>query len=586
MATTSFNCKRIYKSIMAGANNIIENSETLNEANGFPVPDSDTGYNLSYLMDYISRKVSLSDRISQLMENLSNAAISGARGNSGAIFSQFFTGFKSKSPDAELIESTSLVDCFKSGYEYAYKAISNPVEGTILTAMRSFAESLETYSNSEVDFQTSMDKAFTNLNATVAETKNTLKAQIDLKSEDAGALAFMYFIKGFKDNLFHKDGEKKEILDTVKIPKFKNVEEVYEQDLTFKFCTEILVNKNQDVNRSKLNEILNSYGDSVVISENESLLRVHVHTNAPDQVTKTMSKLGRIIETKADNMVMQQNLSKSHKGKIALVIDSIADLPQDFLSEDTYQLPMNLIADNVTYQDKRTVYNDLLKSKNVSSAQLTREQVEQFLLPIFDRYDQVLVITVSSKMSGIYDRYKEIQRDYPNKIKIIDSKQNSVAQGLLVNQAIELLNKDSSIDQIINEIENIIPRSKIYVSLPNLDAMVKSGRLNEKLGWLLRKLGFLPLVTINEKGQGKIEGKAFSQESNEKLFYKILEDKKDLIEQYALVHVNCPDRVKETGHRLTSLLGKPPLYIDKASSIIGNFSGDGSIAIGYILKES
>lgn len=172
---------RIYNSIIAGASNIIKHSEILNETNGFPLPDKDTGSNLSYLMKYIIRNLKKSSNLKTLMNNLSDAAILGARGNSGSIFSQFFVGF-GKGID------NNILDAFEQGYKFAYNSVKNPVEGTILTVMRDFKESTK---------DKSLEESVKKLKSSVKDTKSELKDFTENKYVDAGALAFQYFVEDF-----------------------------------------------------------------------------------------------------------------------------------------------------------------------------------------------------------------------------------------------------------------------------------------------------------------------------------------------------------------------------------------------------
>ncbi len=581
------NSHQIYHGIMTGAEKIIENSDLLNESNGFPVPDRDTGNNLSYLMEYIGRQAKKSNNINEMMGSVSNAAIIGARGNSGAIFSQFFTGFENQSPRGESMDSETLVSCFKSGYEYAYHAIKNPVEGTILTAMRSFADSFELLLKREADLRQAIDGAFKTLVDTVKETKYTLKAQSKLHAEDAGAIAFLYFIEGFLEIIMSD----RIITDKSYADLGRNLEvsvdfeHSFDTDLAYRFCTEVLVKKKNSFNRTELEGFIEPLGDSLVVSENKELLRIHVHTDEPKEVVKKMSSYGSILEAKADDMEMQYSLSRKHPDEIALVIDTIADLPDEEFPDFVYQLPMTLMADKVSYQDKRTVYPELLDKKRISSSQLNREQVRTFLEPIIKRHKHVVILTVSSKMSGLYERYEEVIHSDPDKVTLIDTKLNSVAQGLVAHRAIELMSQTKDLKVIKEEIESAISRTKIYVSILNLDGMVNSGRLSERIGWILKKSGFLPLITINKEGEGTVEGLAFNRKQNEKLFYKKAASIKDKIESYALVHAYAPERVHEAAEKLTEILGKPPQYIEGISSVVINFAGIGSIAIGYTLKE-
>lgn len=585
MSEMVIDASQIYKGIMGGAKNIILNTEKLNESNGFPVPDRDTGSNLSYLMYYILKNTTKSQDFNEFIESVTDAAILGARGNSGSIFSQFFRGFGIKKSSTNKIHISELSDFFKNGYEYAYKSIKNPMEGTILTAMRSFAESLD-QNIKENDLVNIFEKSYQILEDTVEKTKYMLKEHTRSKYEDAGALAFLYFVKGFIDQaILNKEIDISEMGIEEKTF-YEDLKVDHEMDMGIKnrFCTEVLIRRDSSNDRESLVKLLESIGDSLVINDNEKFMRIHVHTNRPDEVSKLMDKYGQILEVKSDDMKMQKSLSMEHKKEIALVIDTIADIPFDRQNDFVYQLPINLMADNVSYQDKRTVYKELFDNKKVTSSQLNTKQVRKFIEPIINSYEHVIVLTVSSKMSGLYDRFDELKAEFKDKMTLIDTKLNSVAEGLIVEKAMELIRNKKELAIIKNEIEKYIENTKIYVSIPNLNAMIRSGRLNNKIGFVLKKSGFLPLVTINKHGEGKIEGVAFTKKKNEKMFYNVARKNKDKIKFYAISHSYDEKRANEAAKKFEEIIGFPPLYIEQVSGTVANFSGEGSLAIGFTLK--
>lgn len=587
MVAITINVLNLYNGLVNGAMKVIKNRSILNERNEFPVADRDTGNNLAYLMDYIIRNIERTNRIDSLLAEVSNTAILGARGNSGAIFSQFFIGFEKGNIRGEEINFAELTSMFHKGYEYAYQSIKDPVEGTILTAMATFVSTLNENKNSDQRVLTVLDCVLAELRRTVANTKFTMKKMINAKNEDAGALAFLYFVEGFIEGMLMDEVIEISLLEKIPTEYLEDGKEIHELDreITYRFCTEVLIKDFQIDVRSQIENQLALMGDSIVLSANDHLMRVHIHTNTPDKVAELMDSIGEIIEIKADDMIIQNRLSVTHENEIALVIDSIADLPLSLQKDFVFQIPMNLIVNNVSYQDKRTVFKGLFNKKEISSSQLNQEQVRTFLTPIVNKYRHVIVLTVSSKMSGLYDRFSEAIADYPDKVTLWDTKLNSVAEGLIANQAMKWIYNGLDVQTIGKNIENMIARTQILVSVPNLDAMIQSGRLNQKVGGLLKKIGLLPLITINSEGAGKIKEIAFNKNQNEKLFYKMILKNREKIENYALAHTYSENKVEEVAKRLTEMIGKPPLFVEQVSGVVANFSGVGSIAIGFTLKS-
>ncbi len=582
--------EHIYSGIIAGAERVSEYRDLLNEANAFPVPDKDTGNNLSHLMQKILGDLMPKGSIKDLLDDVSNLAIIGARGNSGAIFSQFFYGFSTFAPNTDGMTTDDLINCFQSAQVYANNAIESPVEGTIITVIRIWADALKRVFSPHKSLSQIYKEAYPELRSSVEKTKYTLKVQRKMQAEDAGAKAFLYFIEGFMPMLINRvvDYKPSERIVFEKIEHITHKNIIETQDIKNRYCTEVLLYKNNDCDRKEIEQALNQIGDSVVISENETMLRVHVHTNYPSKVIDMLYDKGTIIESKADNMVSQFELTKKHDKKIALVIDSIADIDFARLNDDTYLLPVNILIDNVSYEDKVTALPRLINPGSASSSQPNKTQVRTFLQPIVKAYDDILVITVSSKMSGIYDRFHEVISELQSdaNIYLIDSKQNSVAEGLIVDYALRFINEGLCAAEIRDKLVSVIKRSKIYVSLPNLKGMVASGRLNERIGKILQFTGFLPLISINSDGEGVTKGIAFSKKKNQRLLLEKIRDVKDSIESYAIVHSQNDELAKKMADDITDIVGKEPLYIDEISSVIRLFSGPGSVAIGYVLGEN
>ena len=576
----------LYAALVSGASRIEANQDVLNQANGFPVPDRDTGSNLAYLFGAIRRQMGQGTSVAVLLGSLSDIALRWARGNSGAIFSQYFNGlYQAARQMNEALPLHALAVLFQTGYEYAIKAVQSPKEGTILTAMRSFSEAFADALAKKQETE-ALTASLSTLRVAVDGTKNTLPQQKALQMPDAGAMAFLYFVEGFVDSII--SGAPVPAQDSAIIDITQEISQIHSDEvLTHRYCTEVLLEKAGTAPlQTKVHKVLFRLGDSQVVSETDSLLRAHVHSNHPDQVVDALSAFGRMVEVKADDMTCQQALSRDYPGQTALVIDSIADVPDSLLSEHVYRLPLNLLMDGVSYQDKRTMSASRVKENRarISSSQLNRSEVSAFLDPILCRYDRVLILCVSSRMSGLYDRFMEYKRAHPDRdITLVDSRLNSGAQGLLTLYASKMQKEGMAPQDIAARLEALRLRTKIYVSVPDLSAMVSSGRLNRRIGKLLMALRFLPLITINQKGEGSITGLTSSQKANQQLLLNKL--KKALVAEYALVYAGDPARARQAATAIRDALGQEPAYISDISSVVSLFAGEGAYAVAYIEKE-
>lgn len=589
--TDTISSQLLHRAILHGAVRARDQREQLNRINVFPVVDNDTGNNLAHTMQYILSHAQAGDDVRSTLKDIARSALIGARGNSGAIFSQYFHGLYHKSSEQAAISLSELGTYFHEAYEKAYRSLEKPVEGTVLTVMRAWAVSFQESLEERKSPQDLLNASLVKIKQSLDETTNTLKMLKSLGIVDAGALGFYYFMDGFVQALLGHDTA----LDTLREqPVTTWVEaDIHPTgdavDIPFRYCTEVLL-ESETLDADVLREMMHPLGDCLLVSAADNLARIHLHTNQPWEMVRRAAGQGKILEQKADDMIWQNLLASPHEPKIACVTDSIADLPQDFVYQhQVFQIPINIMVDGVSYLDKVTIDSQLL-GDNVaaaSTAQLNIEQIHSWLKPILQHYDKVVILTVSSRMSGTYDRFREalaeLADDAP-RIALIDTKVNSGAQGLLVREAVRLIEAGQPFEAIVETLEALKTRAKIVVSVLDIEPMARSGRVSERIGDLLIKLKFKPLISINPEGEGTIKGVAFSVERNWKNLIKALRGK--AIGDYVIVHADAPERAHALQKELVRLTGKEPLYITPISTAVTLFAGRGSVAAAYIEQEA
>ncbi len=589
MSLTAIQSLVFHQALLRGASRVESKRDELNRINGFPVPDRDTGNNLAYLMRALSQHAAHQGLLADTLAAISQTALINARGNSGAIFSQFFAGLadaarKARDTVRDTLPLSSLGEMFRCGYDFAYRSIAKPREGTVLTAMRAFSETLHELLSLGQDLAAAAKAAMARLRECVAQSARLLPQQRALRAPDAGAMAFFYFAEGFLGaltGLFASDSALEDI--SAGLP-----EETVEMEPTqagYRYCTEALIRLRPGADPDALRGTLAQMGDSLVVSANGDMARVHLHTDDAAATVDVMESLGALMEVKADDMLAQQRLAASYPGQCALVVDSIADAPAQAFGVHTYVLPMTLLADGVSYQDKRSISpaRVLKLSGKLTSSQLNLQEISAFLLPIAQKYDSVLILTVSAAMSGLHARVNEFIAQHPDlRLRAVDTRTNSAAEGLLALEAQRMLEAGKSMEETARHIEGMRSRAKILVSLPNLKAMVASGRLKERVGKLLMSLRFLPLVTINAHGEGTITGISFSRKRSDKLL--LAKIRNGNVEKYAVVHMNDLPRAQAAARRIQEATGLAPEYVTEISSVVANFSGDTAYAAAYLEK--
>ncbi len=336
-------------------------------------------------------------------------------------------------------------------------------------------------------------------------------------------------------------------------------------------------------------------GSSLVVGSTDKSIKIHIHTNNPDTLINILSENSSIIETKVDDMKNQHELKYQRKKDICLITDSIADLPKAFIDLNQIQvLPVEIELGNVTYLDKLTINNKYLFNVIESNKMFPKTaapsllRIRNLFNYLKNYYNEFIVITVSSKMSGTNNIFNLVKKDFPElKIKVINSNLNSVAQGLLVKSAANLISDNLELDLIENQLNQLKSKIKILVHLKSLDNMVKGGRIKKSLGFIAKILRLKPIVSIDKNGEGVVLGKSFGEKKNLRNIIKMIKQDHDKhkILKYAIVHEGNLKKVEYLKKKLVNLLGFEEEYIEGISSVIALNSGDGSIAVGYIMED-
>ena len=577
----------LYNAIINGAKAVINQERYLNEINVFPVKDADTGSNMTSLMKSILARSKIEETLKDTLESISNAALIGSKGNSGIIFSQFIYGFTKDIKD-EYIDDINLVKQLEKGYNHAYKAIDKPVEGTMITLMRSLYEILSIKKHTYNSFEDYLIKTNEALKTELNLTTNQLQILKKYNVVDAGALAFVIFIDGFINSVINKEEVKIENNNNEII---NNYDDLHNHDeINYRYCTEVLIEtklSNEDL-KSKINK----FGDSLVVGSNEQFTKIHIHTSKPSLLIEEVSKYAKIVTTKVDDMMNQYNISKNKNNDICILTDSIADISKSIIDEMGIQVfPISINVDGTIYYDKTTIKNNqllklILKSetfpKTSSPNTLTVIEVLEYLKKYFKK---IIVITVSSKMSSTYNVFKNAKAYLKTeKIEIIDSKLNSVSQGLLVLDAAKQIEQKVSFEDLVNNINRTINDTNILVRVKSLDNMVKGGRISKGLGRVGKLINLNPIVSIDNEGTGIVSSKVIGKKNS---FNKIIKEfkktyKKHGIRSYAITHVNNVKEAEKLKVALIKITNHKPEYVTEASSVIALNAGDGAVAVGFI----
>jgi DegV family protein with EDD domain len=593
MDNSKIDGRRFFYYFYAGAMRLLEHQQEINKLNVFPVPDADTGTNLAStfrsIMDAIRPMRSYKMTTSQIAE----AALTGARGNSGIIFAQFLSGLDQETCECNAISIKDFALSVKNSIRYLYEAIANPVEGTMLTVIREWAEYINQYHGIE-DFRTLMINSYEEARRSMLATSKRIKELTSTAVVDAGAKGFVVFLEGVVDLLKSND-----IRHLVRMEKPVVVDDIdididHGGKLTYRYCTEVLL-KGKDINRLQLEKMLEGYGDSIVVAGTSSIVRMHVHTDQPDKVIDNLRSHGKLVFQKADDMLLQYRVAHERKYRIALVTDSASDLPEDFLEEHQITMvPIYLYMDENQYLDRVTIRPErFYEIIDAEQPELTTSQpnIKSFVnlySRLASHYDSVIAVHLSSVLSGTFrtsqQAAEQVSRETGKRITVLDSKGLSGMFGLVVKRVAEAIEAGLSHDEILARYDHWVEKARVYAVVGSMKQLVRSGRISHMKGWFGRLLHLRPLVTIDRDGKAITNGMAFSQKKGLRKIIRILASDKEFARtgEYLVMHANTPRAAEALGRQIEKITGKRPAGYYSISPVLGLHLGAGSIGVAYM----
>lgn len=354
---SNINASKFQEMIQAAASRLNEQAEYVNSLNVFPVPDGDTGTNMGMTITNGAKDVAEkpAETVGQVAQILSKGLLMGARGNSGVILSQIFRGFGQYAKDYDELDGIHLANALQNGVEVAYKAVMKPVEGTILTVSRGAAELANRKTNETDDATAIMEAALEGAKIALAKTPDMLPVLKEVGVVDSGGQGLVYIYEGFLMALNGEFVPENPEQGLGAMDRMINLEHESEtsvagastSDIKYGYCTEIMVELGQgptareSYDHDNFQVYLAGIGNSLLVVDDEEIVKVHVHTEDPGLVMQEGLKYGRLVKVKVDNMRLQNegvaekektnnistSTSKSDWGLIAITAgDGLADI--------------------------------------------------------------------------------------------------------------------------------------------------------------------------------------------------------------------------------------------------------------------
>ena len=502
------------RALIAGMRRVVAQREHLNKINVFPVPDGDTGSNLAFtlgtvLSGALSRRA---HSAGELLRQVADDAIDGARGNSGAILAQFLQGAGEVAGDARVLTPALLARAAAAGAQQAHGALAQPREGTILSVIRAFAEAFQQQAASGVrDWRAGFAQAVQRARVALADTPKQLAVLRQAGVVDAGAQGFVDLLEGIE--AFIATGAQGEL--TVEACEAEFAGQHWHEDIdpAQRWCTECLVEADR-IDRDALRDTLAASGaGSLVIAGSERRVRVHAHVADPCALFVAASAFGKVGARKAEDMLAQHRTATRAQA-VAIVTDSGADLPQEVCE----RLDIHLVPVRVNFGEE-----DFLDKVSISPAEFYARLRQSAVLPqtsqpppgdfrrqfefLLAHHAALVYIGISRAVSGtLQSGESAAARVDAARATVVDSGHASCGQGLIAIAAAEAAARGESPAAIAALVARLRTRTVTYAIARDISFGVRGGRVPAWAEPVVKLLGVTPVAKMRADGKLGVHG--------------------------------------------------------------------------------
>jgi DegV family protein with EDD domain len=582
------------KALTSGIHRVVSEQDFLNRINVFPVADGDTGTNLSLSLGS-ALPVLQSDselHLGTMLAAVADALLDGSRGNSGAIVAQFFQGMSDSAGELNRFTPYTLSKAVALGNEYAHDALSNPQEGTILSVTAALANSLQRQSSAdgEDEFQPLIEVALDDLEGALAETTNQLDALRKAGVVDAGAKGFVSLIAGMAGYI--RDGTMSPVPD---------LSLLFSEDMSFdtsadgsesayRFCTECIVT-GPDIDRRKLRESLDELGDSLVLAGTKRKAKIHIHVDDPERVFELARAFGKLSAEKADDMHRQHVSSHNDARRFAVITDSAADIADDDMERlDIHMVPCRIQFGDRGYLDKVSIstdefFRELATNPNhpTTSQPAPGDFRRQFQF-LASHFADVISINLTARASGTAQAAQSAAErvNAPGNIRVIDSRNASVGQGLLAVHAAECSKAGLTADATVANIETLIGETHSFALVRDLTFAVRGGRLPRYIKTIADMLRMTPVIRTTMDGRVAAAGFLWGRKNSVRKFSRYIAKRTKGIQAVtvAVAHALCRDEAVELATYLRKdISGIERLIMTEVGTAIGVHGGPGTLLV-------
>jgi hypothetical protein len=595
---------RLRRALLAACDYAQRQRAELNRINVFPVPDGDTGTNLALTLQAIvdHLRPERNQDVSVVAYQAAQGAVVGARGNCGMMLSHFLLGFAEGVSARARVGTEEFGLALTAGAQKLTDALERPVEGTILTVMRDAATAARACS--ATDFVALVDDMVDEARRSLASTPDLLPVLRKAGVVDAGAKGFVSLLEGVR-LLVRGDPT----LTTRPEPNGAAAPVLAPQDYSsngehHRFCTEALVRGGDLPTQGAVHDALRDVGDSLIVIRAGDILKVHVHTDDPEQVFDYLRTVGTLVTHKAEDMQVQHaTIGRSAEGHVklarrpvAIVTDSACDLPEEQIrAHGIHVTPLALVEGDRTYRDgidiSATQFHERLRTGKAlpTTSQPSPAAFLDAYARAFEEAESVVAVLVGSTLSGTYAAGEmAAARSQGGLVHMVDSLGASLLEGMLALKAAELAELGTPPDEIVAELRRVRTRSGIFFTVDELDRLLASGRVSRGRALVGRALGLKPILGLHPDGSVAVLGKALGTPRARATLLRILRKHIPADVQrvrFGVVHVGVPEVVEGIARQLRAEYGEHvEILVAPATPVIATHTGIGTVGIAFLVE--
>lgn len=577
---------RLHAAFAGGLQAVARLRGHLNDINVFPVADGDTGSNLVATLQAALAETAPARRVDRVCRSLADGALAGARGNSGLIMAQFLWGVAEGTAGRRTLDAPALGEALAAGVPFAAEALSNPVEGTVLTVLREWVAAFRARCRAGADLLAVLGESLAEARRSLARTPERLAVLARAGVVDAGGQGLVTFLEGLTQAVGAEAGSA-EVFVPRALP--SAVGSHGDEAGSERYCAQALLT-GDGLDLQALRSELAAGGSAVVVGGHSGAARLHVHTDEPAAVFVPLRRLGSLTRQRVQDMHRQMRLRRRPRGGIALVTDSTCDLPRELLDRHEIQLvPLRLELAGSEYLDTLTItpdqfYRLLAGAPRPTTSQPPVGEFDELFEELLETHDSVISIHLSRHLSGTWNAARAAAARFGDRVSVVDSRQICASLGLLVLHAAESLAEGASHRETVEAVQAAAERARILVAVPNVEQMVRSGRVSHARGWVARALGLAPVITVDRDGRGAAWGRPRRWRSALEHIARAVEEGlgDGSVRHWAVAHAHAPAAAAEFAARLQQRLQSAPVFFTDISPVIGAHAGVGGLALATL----